>query len=340
MRKHPLIALIAFAFLAISTFVGAAGAGSINSIPALATSHLIHGTGGSVSSRVNSLRWLATTARQRAAASQFSVVPTSERSSKFWQGRAADLVAIHDGARPVDGLLPSAWRAIQLTRRTEGGSACCGSAGTRRAGKGRTGRGRTGTGRRGTGSPGNRDPNHISPSCHYDHTSPSRYHHHRAAAHHHGSADHHSATERRRPRRCLAAAADLRVRQQLRREHRQRVLRRLPVRAVDLGVDRLLRPSQQRAAGGAGSSGREAPSHGGLESLASVQRGARTVEGLPGTDAARRGRTWKRHWPATFSRGLNGQPLPAAESRSDRAPWAVEARWRGQPTRIRAAART
>lgn len=114
MRKHPLIALIAFAFLAISTFVGAAGAGSINSIPALATSHLIHGTGGSVSSRVNSLRWLATTARQCVAASQFSVVPTSERSSKFWQGRAADLVAIHDGARPVDGLLPSAWRAIQL----------------------------------------------------------------------------------------------------------------------------------------------------------------------------------------------------------------------------------
>jgi hypothetical protein len=115
MRKHPLIALIAFAFLAISTFVGAAGAGSINSIPARATSHLSHGAGGSASPRVNSLRWLATTARERAAtASQFSIVPASERSSKFWQGRAADLVAIHDGSRPVNGLLPSRWRAIQL----------------------------------------------------------------------------------------------------------------------------------------------------------------------------------------------------------------------------------
>ena len=114
MRKHPLIALIAFAFLAIATFVGAAGAGSINSIPVRATSHLSHRASGSAPSRAVSARWLAGTARERAAASQVSVVPASGHDSKFWQDRAADLVAIHDGTRPVNGLLPSQWRAIRL----------------------------------------------------------------------------------------------------------------------------------------------------------------------------------------------------------------------------------
>ena len=43
MRKHPLIALIAFTFVAVSIFIGAAGASSINSVPARATSHLDSG---------------------------------------------------------------------------------------------------------------------------------------------------------------------------------------------------------------------------------------------------------------------------------------------------------
>ena len=43
MRKHPLIALIAFAFLAVSVFIGAAGASGINSVPVRATSHLHEG---------------------------------------------------------------------------------------------------------------------------------------------------------------------------------------------------------------------------------------------------------------------------------------------------------
>ncbi len=44
MRKHPLIALIAFTFVAASIFIGANGVSSINnSVPARATSHLNNG---------------------------------------------------------------------------------------------------------------------------------------------------------------------------------------------------------------------------------------------------------------------------------------------------------
>ena len=43
MRKHPLIALIAFTFVAASIFIGTAGASSINAVPVRATSHLAKG---------------------------------------------------------------------------------------------------------------------------------------------------------------------------------------------------------------------------------------------------------------------------------------------------------
>ena len=47
MRKHPLIALIAFTFVAASIFIGANGVSSINnSVPARATSHLNNGGSG------------------------------------------------------------------------------------------------------------------------------------------------------------------------------------------------------------------------------------------------------------------------------------------------------
>ena len=116
MRKHPLIALIAFAFLAISTFVGAAGAGSINSIPVRATSHLSQRQAGSTPSRsrADNLRWLAANSRERAAASQATELLASKRYAMFWQIHAGDLAAMHDGFRPLNGLLPSAWRAIEL----------------------------------------------------------------------------------------------------------------------------------------------------------------------------------------------------------------------------------
>ena len=63
MRKHPLIALIAFTFLAVSIFIGAAGASSINSIPARATSHLSKAEASSAV-RTKSIRWFATLARE------------------------------------------------------------------------------------------------------------------------------------------------------------------------------------------------------------------------------------------------------------------------------------
>jgi Transglycosylase-like domain len=116
MRKHPLIALIAFAFLAISTFVGAASAGNINSVPVRATSHLSHREAGLSPSRprADNLHWLAATARERAAASQASELLVSQHDSMFWHSRAGDLAAMHDGFRPMNGLLPSAWRAMVL----------------------------------------------------------------------------------------------------------------------------------------------------------------------------------------------------------------------------------
>jgi hypothetical protein len=53
MRKHPLIALIAFTFVAASMFIGAAGVSSINnSVPVRATSHL---KGGSLRQSVSAL---------------------------------------------------------------------------------------------------------------------------------------------------------------------------------------------------------------------------------------------------------------------------------------------
>ncbi len=114
MRKHPLIALIAFAFLATSIFIGAAGASSINLIPVRATSHLSRGESGSSAAPAYNLRWLATRVREHAsAAAQLSALVARERYLPYWQGRAADLVAIHDNARPPKCLLPSAWRQLQ-----------------------------------------------------------------------------------------------------------------------------------------------------------------------------------------------------------------------------------
>ncbi len=116
MRKHPLIALIAFAFLAIATFVGAAGAGSINSVPVRATSHLGHREADSSTSRLraDNARWLAASAHERADATAFAYVLASERYSTYWQRHAGDLVAVHDSARPSNSQLPSVWRALRF----------------------------------------------------------------------------------------------------------------------------------------------------------------------------------------------------------------------------------
>ena len=116
MRKHPLIALIAFAFLAIATFVGAAGAGSINSVPVRATSHLGHREADSSTSRLraDNSRWLAASERERADATAFAYVLASERYSTYWQRHAGDLVAVHDIARPANTRLPSVWRALRF----------------------------------------------------------------------------------------------------------------------------------------------------------------------------------------------------------------------------------
>jgi len=100
MRKHPLIALIAFTFVAASMFIGAAGVSSINnSVPVRATSHL---KGESASSTVptTNLRWLAATVRERArATAQLTAVVAHEKYLPFWQGLAGDRVAIHDSGR-------------------------------------------------------------------------------------------------------------------------------------------------------------------------------------------------------------------------------------------------
>jgi len=109
MRKHPLIALIAFAFLATSIFVGAAGPGGINSIPVRATTHLAVGTG----SRANDLRSLAAVARERATAAR-SAMLVLKVQAPYWQGRGADSVALHNESRRPGGMLPSEWRAHRI----------------------------------------------------------------------------------------------------------------------------------------------------------------------------------------------------------------------------------
>ena len=78
----------------------------------------------------------------------------------------------------------------------------------------------------------------------------------------------------RRTGRRLAATAALRVRRQLRRGHRQRVLRGLPIRVGDMVGSRLHRAPERRLAVGAGPGGREAPGPGGLGSVAGLQRRA------------------------------------------------------------------
>jgi hypothetical protein len=115
MRKHPLIALIAFAFLAVSIFIGAASASSFNSIPARAVTHLKNGETGSSAAPTWNIRWLTTAARKRAtAAAQAAALIASEKNSPAWQGRAADQAAIHDVARPTGVPLPSLWHAAIL----------------------------------------------------------------------------------------------------------------------------------------------------------------------------------------------------------------------------------
>ncbi|MGP8152235.1 MAG: hypothetical protein ACLPXU_16340, partial [Acidimicrobiales bacterium] len=102
MRKHPLIALIAFTFVAASMFIGAAGAGGINSaVPVRATSHLSKGESGSSAVPTTNLRWLAVMVRERAVATaQLTAQVARERYLPFWQGLASDRVAIHDSGRP------------------------------------------------------------------------------------------------------------------------------------------------------------------------------------------------------------------------------------------------
>ena len=118
MRKHPLIALIAFTFVAASIFIGAAGASSINAVPVRATAHLSKGGVEPSTMPATSLRWLAATVRERAyAEAQLTALVAREKYSPFWQGLAADRVAIHDGGRPAGILLPSRWRVVQQAER-------------------------------------------------------------------------------------------------------------------------------------------------------------------------------------------------------------------------------
>ncbi len=109
MRKHPLIALIAFAFLAISIFVGAAGAGGINSIPVRATTHLAVGSGP----RADDLRAGVALARERESAAR-SAMLVLKAQAPYWQGRSADSVALHNESRLPGGMLPSQWRAHRI----------------------------------------------------------------------------------------------------------------------------------------------------------------------------------------------------------------------------------
>ncbi len=115
MRKHPLIALIAFTFVAASIFIGAAGASSVNnSVPVRATAHLSKGDSGSAVVPTTDLRWLAATVRARASATaQLKAQVAREKYLPFWQGLAGDRVAIHDGGRPPRTLLPSKWSELQ-----------------------------------------------------------------------------------------------------------------------------------------------------------------------------------------------------------------------------------
>ncbi len=109
MRKHPLIALIAFAFVAVSIFVGAAGAGGINSIPVRATTHLAVGNGP----RADDLRSLAAVARERATAARGAMLVLKVQAP-YWRGRGADNVALHDESSVPRGMLPSQWRANRI----------------------------------------------------------------------------------------------------------------------------------------------------------------------------------------------------------------------------------
>jgi pyruvate/2-oxoglutarate dehydrogenase complex dihydrolipoamide acyltransferase (E2) component len=106
MRKHPLIALIAFAVLATSTFVGAAGAKGFNPIPTRATSSVRLGA------VAGEARWLTISSRRQAAVRHLLVVLLRKRSDTFWQLNASDLVAIHDDLRPAGSPLPSKFLAL------------------------------------------------------------------------------------------------------------------------------------------------------------------------------------------------------------------------------------
>lgn len=115
MRKHPLIALIAFTFAAASIFISAAGASSIDGVPARATSRIATATRPSRPVWAGDLRWMVSVVRQReAAAAQAAAQLAVLRASPGYQDRAADLVAIHDIARGPRTTLPSAWRAATL----------------------------------------------------------------------------------------------------------------------------------------------------------------------------------------------------------------------------------
>jgi hypothetical protein len=110
MRKHPLIALIAFTCSAVLIFIGTAGASNFTSVPVRAISHSGKAENGSSATSATDLRWFATKVQDRA---RLLASIKRAQDSPYWQGRAADFVAIHDMARPTTELLPSAWRQMQ-----------------------------------------------------------------------------------------------------------------------------------------------------------------------------------------------------------------------------------
>ena len=299
MRKHPLIALIAFTFVAASMFIGAAGAGGINSaVPVRATSHLSKGESGSSAVPTTNLRWLAVMVRERAC----------RHGAAHGPGRAREVPAVLAGSRqrpcshsrqrapakePAPGGLARV-AAIQRTRRHRSRSSSCGgtggsggsgsASGSSRSGSagssggssrsGGTSRTSSTSSAGGNGSPGSKGGQGGDRGKRYEIDKSREGGPDRKATRRGGSA----GLPSKRPRRCLAGAEALRIRRQLRRGHRKRVLRRLSVRAGDVVGARLLGPAERRLTRRARPSGREAPSRSGLGAVAGLQRGPRALE--------------------------------------------------------------
>ena len=106
MRKHPLIALVAFTFLAVSIFFGTSGARTLNSVPVRATARADSPPSQERSAPVLDSKQLTTQ-------SGASTIASLAATSRFWHNHASDVVALHDGARSPKSMLPSAWRTLQ-----------------------------------------------------------------------------------------------------------------------------------------------------------------------------------------------------------------------------------